>query len=217
MVKRSRPNLQQLQESYERLRSVRLVAAEFGYTGEGIRTMMHRNGLPMLISNKDKYRCNHDFFSHDTEESFYITGFFAADGCVKFRKGKIEPSIVSISLSKRDADHLLHMKNIMGVEHQLHHKIVKNHLRNPTWKDSEEIEMSLTSRQMCRDLKRFNIVPRKTHIYTFPKWIINHPLVNHFMRGYFDGDGSFYVDNSVKTPQVFFNLRGTSKFLTVYR
>lgn len=37
------------------------------------------------------------------------------------------------------------------------------------------------------------------------------------MRGYFDGDGSWFVGTSKKTDQLFFSLCGTSKFLTVYR
>jgi hypothetical protein len=37
------------------------------------------------------------------------------------------------------------------------------------------------------------------------------------MRGYFDGDGSWFVGPSKKTDQLFFALRGTSEFLTVYR
>ena len=37
------------------------------------------------------------------------------------------------------------------------------------------------------------------------------------MRGYFDGDGSWYVGSSKKTSQIFFSTRGTPEFLTVYR
>jgi hypothetical protein len=37
------------------------------------------------------------------------------------------------------------------------------------------------------------------------------------MRGYFDGDGSWYIGSSKKTNQVFFSLRGTTEFLEVYR
>ena len=78
--------------------------------------------------------------------------------------------------------------------------------------------MSITSKEIFDDLSRFNIVPRKSLIYTFPEWLINHKYVNHFMRGYFDGDGSFYVINKNKeTPQVGFSLRGTQDFLKTYR
>jgi len=72
---------------------------------------------------------------------------------------------------------------------------------------------------MAKDLERFNIVPRKTHIYTFPNWLLDHELVHHFMRGYNDGDGSFYYSssNKRKTKTICINIRGTVSFLTDYR
>ena len=36
-----------------------------------------------------------------------------------------------------------------------------------------------------------------------------HPLVNHFIRGYFDGDGSVYIQNDTK----YIEFRGTVPFL----
>jgi hypothetical protein len=57
-------------------------------------------------------------------------------------------------------------------------------------------------------------------IYIFPEWLVDHPLVNHFMRGYNDGDGSFYIGqlkNNRRVKQVYFSLRGTTNFLKVYR
>lgn len=62
--------------------------------------------------------------------------------------------------------------------------------------------------------KKFNIVPKKTSIYTFPKWLIKHELVHRFMRGYFDGDGSVYID---KENQLGFNVVGNNGFLHDYK
>lgn len=214
-----KPTKEQLEESYSRLKSVRKVASEFGYTGEGIRVMMHNFGLNISKPNKNRYSCDEEFFSKTDEHSFYVAGFYAADGCVMFkRKTDSEPCIVYMALGIKDADHFEKIKNTMTAQHPLSTKVVKNSFINPAWKDSEEKELRITSRQMCRDLAKFNIVPRKTHIYTFPEWLIDHPLVNHFMRGYFDGDGSFYIqDKNKEVPQICFNLRGTLPFLYNYR
>jgi hypothetical protein len=73
---------------------------------------------------------------------------------------------------------------------------------------------------MVEDLKRFNIVPRKSLIYIFPEWIKDHPLKHHFIRGYNDGDGSFYIPKLAagkKTEQIYFTMRGTLAFLTDVR
>lgn len=212
-----KPNKEQLEESYNRLKSLRKVGLEFGYTGEGIRNLLDQNNISKQISSANKYTCDDDFFSRDNELSFYIAGFIAADGCVKARKNKNEASVVAISLAEKDKNHLLNIKNIMSVEHPLSQKTVRNSFRNKEWKDSFQFELQFTSRNMCKDLERFNIVQRKTHIYTFPNWLINHPLVNHFMRGYNDGDGSFYINDGVNVKQVFFSLRGTSEFLHTFR
>jgi hypothetical protein len=46
-----------------------------------------------------------------------------------------------------------------------------------------------------------------------------HPLRHHFIRGYIDGDGSFYhaTGKGKKVKQVFFSVRGTTAFLTSLR
>lgn len=213
-----KPTQEQLKESYARLKSVRKVGQEFSYTGEGIRGMMHEYGLEIKIPNKQAYTCNDEFFSIDNEESFYIAGFMAADGCVKKHSGKNQKiTQFYIQLAKKDELHLLKMQYILKSNHIIKTHITKNSERNPEWNDSEKRELCITSERLCNDLKKFNIIPRKTHIYTFPEWLINHPLVHHFMRGYNDGDGSFFVNKGVNTPQVYFSLRGTPSFLTTYR
>ena len=43
--------------------------------------------------------------------------------------------------------------------------------------------------------------------------MIGHPLLRHYMRGYFDGDGCASISNRQKR----FTLRGTPEFLEIYR
>jgi len=50
-------------------------------------------------------------------------------------------------------------------------------------------------------------------IYNIPSWLLNHRLLHHFLRGYVDGDGSFYGHNNKTIEQLVFNLRGNDKFL----
>ena len=60
-------------------------------------------------------------------------------------------------------------------------------------------------------------MPRKTKIYNFPEWIINHELINHFMRGYFDGDGCFYkVKSNRNIKQHMMSIAGNLPFLLNY-
>ncbi len=70
---------EQLQEAYDRLGTVDLVAKEFGCSDRGIGVKMKKFGIKFNFIYK--YTCDDDFFSRDTEEAFYWAGFIAADGC----------------------------------------------------------------------------------------------------------------------------------------
>ena len=63
-------------------------------------------------------------------------------------------------------------------------------------------------------------MPNKTFTYLVPEWIINHPLVHHFMRGYFDGDGSISycgLGQGRTVKQFSWSLLGTKLFIDQYR
>jgi hypothetical protein len=161
---------------------------------------------------KSKYSCDHSFFSRDNEQSFYWAGFVAADGCV-FKRGN--STTLNVSLSEKDLDHLKRFKLDLNFDGKITRSVTKHSLTNPNWNDSIKRGISISSFQMFQDLKRFNINPNKTKVYTFPFWLENHPLVNHFMRGYADGDGSFFDD--IQRKRICFELRGNFDFLVIYK
>jgi len=168
--------------------------------------------LTKIRITNSKYSCNHDFFSKDNELSFYWAGFIAADGCA-YKKG--ESKTLNVALAEKDLAHLLKFKADINFDGVIHRSISKHSLTNPKWNDSIKRSLQISSPQIFEDLKRFNIEPNKTLIYTFPNWLKTHKLVNHFMRGYVDGDGSFYNDKSRK--RICFELRGTQLFLIDFK
>jgi hypothetical protein len=155
-------------------------------------------------NRKRKYSCDHEFFSRDTPESFYWAGFMAADGCIKSRSNTL-----SIGIAVKDKNHL--DKFVAAVKYT-------GIVENTSWHDANDgVCVRISSHDITRDLARFNIVPKKTFVYRFPDWIIGHALVNHFMRGYFDGDGSVYfIHVPNKTKQCNFEILGTEHFVNVY-
>lgn len=155
-----------------------------------------------------KYNCNDNFFSEDNELSFYVAGFIAADGCLNQHKESPRVSEIIIRLSKNDNIHLENIRKIL---------LSNRPIRNYENKYSGVSVLKITSDKMCKDLfEKFNITPRKSKTYIFPNFLKRHELVNHFMRGYFDGDGSFYIQKQFN-EKVCFGLRGTDSFLTDYR
>lgn len=164
-------------------------------------------------ARKPKYFYDEDFFTRENEASFYWAGFIAADGCAfKAKAGDVKCLV--LSLAEKDLNHLLQFKKDINFEGNLHKSITKHSINNPKWHDSIKYTVCINSTKIFESLSKFNIIPRKTKIYTFPEWLIKHPLVNHFMRGYNDGDGSFYCNKS--RDRINFELRGTKEFLDVY-
>lgn len=129
-----------------------------------------------------KYNYNQALFYKETPELLYWLGFIAADGCVKEDRYS---SYLAIGLSSKDEKHLEKWKQAIDFTG----KVEKSN-RN----GYGGVRITITIDEEIKDiLKTYNIVPRKSLIYRFPKNLYNHKWVNHFMRGYFDGDGGFTV------------------------
>ena len=203
-----------LKEAYDRLGSVALVAKEFNATKAGIFDALNRYRIP--YKTLVRYDCDHDFFSRDNEASFYVAGFIAADGCVKHRKNKSGSITYELQICLAEKDkHLVYLiRDLLKSNNPIRHSVSKKD-------NTRSVSMTIVSAKMAKDLsERFNIVPRKSLIYQFPTQIENHPLIHHFMRGYNDGDGSYFYNTlkkNKKTRQIYFSLLGTPNFLTKYR
>jgi len=154
------------------------------------------------------YSFNEKIFQSDSEESFYLAGFIAADGAIQNRKYS---KILKISISLKDIDHLEKIKKLFDSN---------NPIKIYTSKEGYKCcQISLVSKTVCNDLEKFNVINNKTFLYTFPKFILNHPLSNHFMRGYLDGDGCLRLIKLQKDrtiQQAHFSVRGTYEFLHNY-
>jgi hypothetical protein len=169
----------------------------------------------LLPSLNKKYYCDENFFNQDNESSFYWAGFIAADGSVQERKYS---KILKICLSNKDLNHLENFKKLIHSTHPIkNYKIKSNKLIK-----SETLccEIQITSKLLVNSLKRFNIIPNKTKIYEFPSEIINSQYVHHYMRGYFDGDGTITncgLSINRKILQGSFSILGTQSFIENYQ
>lgn len=209
---------EQLEEAYARLGSLSLVAKEFNVTKEGIRCRMQKFDLE--INALVRHTIDDDFFSRDTEEAFYWAGFIAADGCVKAHgKNKEDICVLGILLSKKDKQHLEKFKIQTNYSGKIYDGIAKGNPNGFVKHDVEKSEISITSRKMVEDLKRFDIDPRKSLIYCPPRELMIHPLFHHFLRGYFDGDGSIYSSMGKRstTTTFYFNVVGSLDFMNIYK
>lgn len=71
----------------------------------------------------------------------------------------------------------------------------------------------MTSDQMFDDLFKKGVILHKSLVLTFPSQdIVPAHLTHHFIRGYFDGDGSFSKTNKPNSPYTI-KICGTKEFL----
>jgi intein/homing endonuclease len=205
---------QQLEKDYYELGSLTKIAKKYNLSDVPIKARFIKYGIPFKTKNQHN-KCNHNIFSEESERAFYLAGFLAADGCIRISKTNKNSNYINhrivIGLSIKDEIFLKSIQKILDSDHKLNYYIHKLSKYSDKWNNSESVKLSITSEQMVKDLKKFNIVPNKSLIYTFPDWLIDHPLKHHFIRGYVDGDGSFYFDSAKKS--IIFSLRGTISFL----
>lgn len=151
-----------------------------------------------------------DFFSRDNEQSFYWAGLLAADGNLRdewthFKNGSSSHrKAISLGLIEKDMIELfLENLNCKG------RKIEERWYKTQTGENCI-YTIKLSSSKMFKDLARFGLKPKKSLVLKMPRWLQKHPLVHHFIRGYFDGDGSV----SQRKGSKYLHWVGTKSFLS---
>ncbi len=127
-----------------------------------------------------RHTIDNDYFTQiDTEEKAYFLGLLGADGNVSKDRDRIE-----ISLSG-DEDRIVleRFKHALGFSGEIKRKKVNYPNAKPCYR------LSFADKKIKVDLVRHGVVPCKSLIYEFNQ-SIPADLIRHYIRGYFDGDGS---------------------------
>ena len=151
-----------------------------------IKRLLVDNNIPIrtkeensiLFNENRKYKVNDNYFSVLTPDSAWLIGFLAADGYLPKNKNTI-----IIDLQRKDKEILDKIKIAIGFTGE-----VKEYLDH----GYEKASLSFASRQMRIDLEKYGVVNNKTDKVFFPKELMPKELLIHFLRGYWDGDGSIY-------------------------
>ncbi|MEW6624572.1 MAG: DNA methyltransferase [Bacillota bacterium] len=114
------------------------------------------------------YEVNENYFRDIyTEEQAYWLGFLWADGSIDNR-GRLR-----LALQKGDLVHLVRFREAIGSTHPITYE-----------EDNNAYRLEICSKTMIEDLKKIKF---KGNLPNIP----NH-LIRHFIRGFFDGDGSIF-------------------------
>jgi hypothetical protein len=154
-------------------------------TREAIKVQARKLGYQRKCGN---YNINFNFFENWTKESAYVIGFFLADGCVEPHLNRI-----SCELSMKDYNHLFNIKKLMDCENPICIKKTRN-----------SCALYIHNKKMVNDIIIKGVIPNKSARARLPE--VPEEFLRDLIRGYFDGDGSFYQDNSKKTYQFLGNI-----------
>ena len=125
-------------------------------------------------------------------------GFIYADGCNKEDKNSL-----SITLQEQDEYILEKFLKELKTNNVVRKSYNKKYNRHYS-------RINISNKRLSQQLSMLGVVSNKTFKITFPTFI-NNDLLHHFIRGYWDGDGSIMLNKEKQTPQI--SVCGNPQFL----
>jgi len=182
MKKLTAAEIEEAVSRYQSGLSLMDVARMFGVSAPAIGGLLARRGIARrtLSESKRTLACNHAYFSEPLdEERAYWIGFILADGAIIEKSYGVTAS-VAVALKAEDKGHLQKLKSALQSEHKIvNTKGTKGHLG---------VRLAISSTELSESLKKFNVLPRKSNQQIMTD-LIPPPLLSHYFRGYFDGNG----------------------------
>lgn len=169
---------------YQNNFSLREIEKHVPATRAAISGMLTRMNIKTTTGNHyRKYFFNFDFFEKiDNELNAYWLGFLYADGCILPKREYGEQEF-KLQLSIKDEEILHKYKEDLQSTYPIRYDRSKSHCT--------QVICSYRSQKTVEDLKKLGCVERKSLILNFPnEEQVPNSLIYHFIRGYFDGDGS---------------------------
>lgn len=171
--------------------SLREISNQTKHSRNAISKMLEKSDIKTTKGNHyRKYFFDFDFFEKiNSEIKAYWLGFLYADGCVlpQDPRGYGEQEF-KLSLSEQDQEILEKYKEDLKSTYPIRRDETK-HKKN----ENSQVQLicSYRSQKTVDDLKKLGCVENKSLILKFPtEEQVPSKLIYHFIRGYFDGDGS---------------------------
>lgn len=214
-MKKLNIDLQEVKKLYESGMTCGQIAEKFNCSVSCIEQKVKMVTTIRKRSDYGRKKFNENFFEViDSEIKAYWLGFIYADGCV-YTHGNTK--YISIKVQDKEiCDNFI--RDIEG------DFTTKTYMMKKTTNSEERREVyfaECSSNKMFSDLNKLGVVERKSLILTFPteQQVPKH-LIPHFIRGYFDGDGTVitgarfgHTYSKVKTPYIKIGFNGTKEML----
>ena len=162
---------QKIIELYKENNSMFKIAKILNISSKTVNDILKFNNIEIRRKHS---KIKEDYFENfNCEKSAYWAGFIAADGYM-YKPG----NQVRVEINIKDKQHLELLGNDIG-------KNVTDYQKHNSCK------LNITSKYVLNTLEQYNITQNKSLTLQFPT-NIDSKNIHHFIRGYFDGDGSFY-------------------------
>lgn len=190
--------------------AAKAIGYQLGIDAKTVQGRLKINNLEYKPRPFRVYRYKSSLFKEvNTPEVAYWLGVLYADGCICgnaltlcLKGGRSETELLKkfvlfVGAGNKIQKFSFHQTTVEG-------KVVIRHAQS----------VKITSKPITDNLSALGCVPRKSLILKFPtEKQVPKKLLSHFMRGYFDGDGSVGIYNTYGQ----FSLVGTPEFLQKYK
>ena len=198
-------NIEELKKDYLAGDSLTKLQAKHGIERHALARNLRAAGVT-IVQNNQKHSYNLNLFSNiDNELSAYWLGFLYADGSLGMKRPQIE-----VTLKSSDAKHIEKLRDLLCITLPIVHRSVR--LGDKIY---QAVRIGFSSAVIHAQLIRLGCTPKKSLTLAFPsEEQVPRNMHNHFIRGYFDGDGSVgaYAYESRGT-QIHYSLEGTQNML----
>ena len=167
--------------------------------------VLKKYNIPIRMDNMThatRYVIDENYFNLiDSKDKAYFLGLIYADGSVHYKKNEMK-----LPLQESDK-HILDLfsKYIKSNKPLRFKKKKQEHWQNM-------YSFIIENKILCDNLKKLGVLPKKEDTLTFPdNIIVPEEYISHFIRGFFDGDGSVYIAKENNYPA--FGFTGTSQMI----
>jgi len=164
-----------------------IIRSKYNISQSCLQHIMQRNGREHIIANK-KYSIDENYFEKiDTEDKSYWLGFLYADGYVRLHKERSGQLV--IKLKNTEVKHLELFNKCLNSNYPILNDIKSEVIVDGKIHTSLVCILNIYNTKLVKDLFKLGCINKKSMIIEFPNFL-NDELLRHFIRGYFDGDGS---------------------------
>ena len=165
--------------------TIRNIASSYNVDPRTVSSFLKQFGINIKKPHPPKiYSVKEDIFQNiDTEEKAWMLGFISADGYIDSSKTKLK-----FTLAEKDKDVLEKIKSILRSNSPIKRKEGRQ-IKGTDYFGSSTVTLMISNAQICQDLEKHGAFYKKSLKLQFPLFLKDE-LIRHFIRGYFDGDGS---------------------------